>query len=856
MSTATLGAVVQIGDWIVNPALDTISRGTETLKLEPRTMQLLLCLANSAGGVVSVDRLLIDVWPGVVVGSASVYQAISQLRKLLGDVDANPTYIATIPRKGYRLIAPVRNIAPAGPPVPRSAINEVTPAPPSNIAPAPTLRRRLTPFVLAGAVMLALVVAGSTIWGKWRGNSPTAKSIGSIVVLPFVDLTAEKSDQSFCDGLTEELSSWLSQIPTLRVVARTSAFAFRGQREDVRKIGRALDTDHILEGSMRRDGNHMRISVQLIDARNGYHLWSENFDRSIYDTIKMQEDIARSVAATLQVRLSSESERQFAARRAVNPEVYQLYLLARYYEQQATLESTDRAAALYRQVVNADPNFAPAYVRLARALLNQQEFHGTPIVDAAAAMEPLIATALRIDDRLSGAYAIRGSLRATQAREKDALDDLRLAISLNPSDMGAFAEIGRLRLLDGRPGEALQSYDRAAALDPLNSWLQLPRCTALEDLARYDEAAKACERARVLKPDSALVADRLSWLAESQGQIDAALRWNAESLKLEPTDDFEYYATRAKLFLSVGLAAQARAVVQHGRDATRKEDEANAALVRVVFLDGGKEALRGYVGSVHLDESSHAGALFEAAYSRMLLGDAPAVKELIARALVAPDRDPGFAEIPWYARNSGAGASYRVDLAVAELQLGDRRAAEGELNIVLAMLNRMIAAGVERNATYELRAKIYALKGQDANAMQDLNRAVKLGWRRSWWATHEPYLASLRDRSDFQTLVAQVSQSNDLLIEKMKTDRSFSALVAACHTRDLTREGRARIIAGSSFFGPDEMAVFGSVRRAVFHPDERVVFGSVYLAAHFDPLQECKLPVPFLTSGGTVPRQD
>jgi transcriptional activator of cad operon len=776
MPTGNLSAGLQIGDWIVNPALDTISRGTETHKLEPRTMQLLLSLANSAGTVVSVDRLLTDVWPGVIVGSASVYQAVSQLRKLLGDVDPNPTYIATIPRKGYRLIAPVRNIQPAdqstGATTPGAVTSEPPTAEQSNVPASPTVRWRSIPALLGIAVLIAFVLAGSIIWEKWPTYAPSAKSIGSVVVLPFIDLTAGKTDQSFCDGLTEELSSWLSQIPTLRVVARTSAFAFRGQEEDVRKIGRALDTDHILEGSMRRDGNHMRISVQLIDARNGYHLWSENFDRPVDDTIKIQEDIARSVAATLQVRLSSDAERQFAARRTVDPQVYQLYLLARYHELQATLQSTDRAADLYRQVVNADPTFALAYVRLARTLLNQRQFHHIPLADAAAAMEPLIATALRLDDRLSSAYAIRGALRASQSREKEALDDLRLAISLNPSDMGAFASIGRLRLLDGEPREALQSYDRAAALDPLNSRLQLPRCSALEDLAQYDEAAKACERARVLQPDSAPVADRLSWLAESQGRIDVALRWNAESLKLEPGDDFQFYATRAKLFLSLGLAAPARSVVQLGRNATRKEDEANAALVRVVFLEGGKEALSSYVSSVHLDESFHAGTLFEAAYSRMLLGDALAVKELIARALVAPDRDPGFAEIPWYARNSGAGAPYRVDLAVAELQLGDRRSAERELDTVLAMVNRMIGAGVERNATYELRAKIYALKGRYADAMQDLQRAVQLGWRRPWWAAHEPYFASLRDRSDFQALMAQISGSNDLLIEKLKADPS------------------------------------------------------------------------------------
>jgi transcriptional activator of cad operon len=763
MPTGTLGETLQIGEWLVDPALDTISKDGETHKLEPRTMQLLLCLADSAGTVVSLDQLLTEVWAGVVVGSASVYQAVSQLRKLLGDVDPKPTYIVTIPRKGYRLIATVQRISPGGESA-TGIVSEFGAALPA------AHKGRIAPIAFGVAALIALILIGSFVWQKWQPSS-SPDAIASIVVLPFIDLTPGKTDQSFCDGLTEELSNWLAQIPTLRVVARTSAFAFRGQGEDVRKIGKALDTNHILEGSMRRSGDYMRITVQLIDARNGYHLWSENFDRPIADAIKIQEDISRSVAQTLKVRLTVESERQFAARRTVDPQAYQLYLLALYYDQQLTPESTERAISMYRQVLNADPRFALAYARLAHSLWNQGFFHDVPIADVAGAMEPLLATALRIDDRLSVAYAVRGALRASQSREKEALDDLHHAISLDTSNMSAFAAIGRIRLLDGQPREALKNYEVAAALDPLNSILQIQRCTALEDLAQYNEAAKACDRARVLQPGSAAAADRSSWLAESQGRIDEALHWNAEALKIESSGDMDLYWNRATLFLSVALPAPARAAVELGRGNTKEEAVAETALVRVVFCEGGSEALRRYLDSVHLDQSSHGVGLLEAAYSRLLLGDAAEVKVLIARALMAPDWSPGFAELPWYARGERAmGVSYRVDLAAADIQLGDRRAAERELNTVLTMLNRMIIAGVERYATYELRAKVYALKGQGDDAMRDLSKSAKLGWRGTWWALHEPYLASLRDRSDFQALINEVNRSNDRLIGEIKTE--------------------------------------------------------------------------------------
>ncbi|MDP9008721.1 MAG: winged helix-turn-helix domain-containing protein [Pseudomonadota bacterium] len=768
MPTGNSEGAIQIGEWIADPSLDTISKGTETQKLEPRTMRLLLFLANSAGEVVSVDRLLTEVWPGVIVGSASVYQAVSQLRKLLGDVDPNPTYIATVPRKGYRIIAPVRRLEVPGEP---GGIARVAEAPVVEPLP-PAYKRKVMPIILGSVALIALLAAGALVWKKSTGGR-LASAANSIVVLPFIDMTAEKTDQSFCDGLTEELSNWLAQIPTLRVVARTSAFAFRGQGEDVRKIGKALDTNHVLEGSMRRSGDHMRITVQLIDARSGYHLWSEDFDQPVADAIKMQEDISRSVAKTLQVRLNSDSERQLAERHTSDPQAYQLYLLGRYYQQQLTPKSTERAIDLFRQVLVADPKFAPAYIQLANALLTQRQFRDLPIAEVAAEVEPLINAALRIDDRLSGAYAARGSLRAEQSRGKEALSDLQLAISLNPSDMGAIARIGRIQLFDGQPREALKSYDRAATLDPLNFTLQLWRCTALEDLAQYEAAEIACGRARVLQPGSASVADRLHWLAESRGRLDEALRWNAESIKAEPSDDFDLYWNRATLFLSVGLASPARAAVDSGLSATKDDVGTNAALVRVVYCEGGKDALRTYLGTVHLDQFPYAVTLQEAAYARLLLDDAPAVKGLIERALKAPDRLPGFAEIPWYARGARAmGISYRVDLAVAYLALGDHRAAERELDIVLAMVNKMFAAGVERYATYALRAKVYALQGKSDEAMQDLNTAVRLGWRHAWWAVHEPYLTSLRGRNDFQALMTRVNRSNDQLIKGLKADPS------------------------------------------------------------------------------------
>jgi tetratricopeptide (TPR) repeat protein len=293
-------------------------------------------------------------------------------------------------------------------------------------------------------------------------------------------------------------------------------------------------------------------------------------------------------------------------------------------------------------------------------------------------------------------------------------------------------------------------------------------------MAQYDAAANACESARTLQPGNAFGLDGLTWLAAAQGRVAEALQWNGETLQADPNGQFNFYWTRAILLLSVGPAAPARAAIEAGRKLTKNEVDANTALLRVTFREGGAEALRHYLDSARLEQSSHFSALFESAYARLLLGDAPAVKDLIARALVAPDRPGGYADDAWSARGDWPiGECYRIDLAAAELALGDRASAQIELDRVLTLLNGMIAAGVERNATYALRAKAYALQGRADDAMRDLVNAVKLGWRSAWWATHEPYFASLWGRGDFQALMAQVSRSNDGLTQSPSSTSSL-----------------------------------------------------------------------------------
>ena len=655
------GEIWQVGDWLVDPSDDSIRREGETVKLEPRTMRLLLCLAEANGAVVGLDQLLTEVWAGVVVGPASAYQSVSQLRKLLRDTDTPPAYIETVARKGYRLVAPARRVerrqpaatpvpAPAAPPAGGSLATEprTVAAAPGAIPPsaAPPAGRGWQWWALIAAAITAVVAIAWMPVMKYLSRVPTSPSM---VVLPFVDMTSTKSNQQFCDGLTEELSNWPAQLPTLRVVARTSAFAFKDKPTDVRDIGRQLGTTHILEGSVRRTGDNLRVSVQLIDARNGYHQWSGSYDAPIADVLHVQEDIARAIASTLEIKLLEPATEAFSARASSSAAAYQLYLVAHYHQQLRSREDNERAIELHRQAIAADPDFALAYIGLAYSYLNQQTLENRPIADIAADVEPLLARAEKLHPALADIYVARAALELQLLRQTEALRDLRHAIAINPNSRDAYARLGLLHLVSGLPREALQDYDSAAALDPLDYYLHAQRCMALQDLTRFDQANAACERARALAPQAPWAYTASSWLADAQGRIDEALRWNAEALKRSP-GAMDLYADRGKWLLSIGLDQRARAAYQQAIEAIPGATGVNSSLLELAFLTAlttdGTKALQRQLAATKVDGAS-AQTLLDVANAQLLAGDLPAARLLVCLLYTSPSpRDRTRSRMP------------------------------------------------------------------------------------------------------------------------------------------------------------------------------------------------------------------
>jgi transcriptional activator of cad operon len=277
--------------------------------MEARTMRLLLCLAERAGEVVSIDDLLDQVWSGVVVTQDSVYQAVASLRRQLGDDAKEPAYIATVPRLGYRMVASVSPWAdePIAPLVAAAAVAGAASSRAITDEPMPGPRPRARALA-AGAALGLVLVAALLFYGKVVNDHHATTSANAaqntVAVLPFLDLTSQKMDEEyFADGMTEELIDKLSKIPGLRVPPPTSSFYFKGRKITIADIAKSLGVAYVLDGSVRKSGTTLRVAARLIRADDGYVVWSETFDRPFDDKLAVQEDIASEVAKALRASI-------------------------------------------------------------------------------------------------------------------------------------------------------------------------------------------------------------------------------------------------------------------------------------------------------------------------------------------------------------------------------------------------------------------------------------------------------------------------------------------------------------------------------------------------------------------------
>ena len=343
---------IRFDGWHVDFASGEISKDGHTHRLQDQPLQILDELTLHSGEVVTREQLIARLWPkGVVEFDTGLNTAVRKLRIALGDDADTPRYIETLPRKGYRFVATLdRPAPPASVPV-TSAVESGEPASGRRASDRRAPLRRLAWGFGSLVAAAALSVIAWNMPGKLFSAAVPAVALPTIVVLPLVDMSVQQNEQALCDGLTEEMSNWLAHIPTLRVVARTSAFAFKGLNTDVREIGRQLGATHVLEGSLRRSGNQLRITTQLIETATGLHIWSNSYDLPLGDIFLIEDAVSRSVAEALHLTLAADTAEQWAQRQPEKTEAYEFYLLGRARQHKRTADDNVKAAEFFRRAI-------------------------------------------------------------------------------------------------------------------------------------------------------------------------------------------------------------------------------------------------------------------------------------------------------------------------------------------------------------------------------------------------------------------------------------------------------------------------------------------------------------------------
>ena len=494
-------------------------RAGERIHLEKQPFDLLLLLVERRDQLVThteiVERLLgSDVF---VETEQSVHSAIAKIRRALSDDPRHPTFVETVAGTGYRFIGPVTVIDGAT----RAAVLPVEPAANRRFD-----RWRWPAGAAAVAVLLSAVIVG---WIRFEDARTASAPISSIAVLPLDNLSGSPDQQYLADAITDQLTTDLATVESLRVVSRTSAMQYRGAHDPLPVIARKLHVDAIVEGSVVRSADNIRITAQLIDARTDRHLWAGSFEGRPSDVLAVEERVARAISDRVQHKLRLQPARLEAAK-SINPRAYDSYLRARYFFDKRTAQSLQNSVHYYRDTIAIEPSFAPAYAGLAEALPVFEMFSGRPVQAVLPEAQNAASRAVSLDDSLAEAHSALGTLLLLNWNWSGAETQLRRAVALTPNSPLAHEELSMWCLSANRIDEALQESETAQRLDPLSFFLNRDLGFVLMYSHRYEEALAQFHRAAELEPNSSASSRCLSMVYALQGKRDVAIQMDLKEL--------------------------------------------------------------------------------------------------------------------------------------------------------------------------------------------------------------------------------------------------------------------------------------------------------------------------------------
>ena len=450
-----------------------------------KAFDTLRVLVENRGSILEKEELLKRVWTDTFVEERTLAQNISTLRKLLGEAPDGPKFIETIPRRGYRFVA------------------EVHEASDTRVAEP---RRSASNFLIAGGlVAVVLLLAGWLVRGQFQGFRPTAREKSMLVVLPFVNLSGDPNQDYFSSGLTEEMITQLGKLDPSRlgVIARTSAYQYQNAGKDIRQLGQELGVEYVLEGSVRQEGERVRIAAKLIQVKDQSHLWAADFDRRATDILDLQREVASAVAREIKLELAPATRAALDTPAPVDPEAHELYLRGRYFWNKRTEEGYLKAIECFNGAIAREPQYAEAYAGLADAyaLLGSLPNARLPRGEAMPKAKASALRSLQLDNSLAEAHTSLGFVKMQYEWDwPDAEREFHRALDLNPSYATAHQWYAIWLFSRERPGEALEEEIRAQRADPLSLIVWTDTSQFLLCLGRYDDAIKSAQKAVEMDP--------------------------------------------------------------------------------------------------------------------------------------------------------------------------------------------------------------------------------------------------------------------------------------------------------------------------------------------------------------------
>jgi TolB-like protein/DNA-binding winged helix-turn-helix (wHTH) protein/Flp pilus assembly protein TadD len=523
-------AVRRFGVFEINLHSGELRKNGMRLRLSGQPFQVLALLVEHAGEVVTREELHSQLWPNTFVDfDHGLNNTVARIREVLDDSSDTPRYVQTIARRGYRFIAPLADARPA---IVSLATAESKISPPHEItgpgATGPSdgaaekrfLSTRLT-VLLTGAAVIASFAVGFVLY-RSTVKSTGRLAIKSLAVLPLKNLSGDANQEYLADGITEEVIGKLASLSGVRVISRTSSMHFKETKLVTPEIAKALGVDALVEGSVIRDDNHIRVHAQLIRGASDEHFWSETYDREIGDVLRLESEVAQSIAERVEITVTGHEQARLATARHISPEVYETYLKGKLglHNTSADMKQTRE---YFEEAIRKDPTFAPAYVGLARTHYDMGTLLG--VAPPGQTRPKAIAAArkaLELDPDIAEAHALIAEAYQQQWQWADAEKEYERALNLKPNDAAANMGFAKWLAVQGRIDEAIAWARRGRVLDPLgvagveSGWV-------LFCARRYDEAIREMKGMLTVRPDLGKARWYLGFALIAKGQPEQAV---------------------------------------------------------------------------------------------------------------------------------------------------------------------------------------------------------------------------------------------------------------------------------------------------------------------------------------------